>query len=77
MLRLTRTKLSQTRLQNGAIDFLPGGVWRLWLHTADWEYGTMLLLYSDGRIERVTTYRDDTPDDIVCIAPTYKKDEEQ
>jgi hypothetical protein len=69
---LSRTKLSQSRLQNGAIDFLSNGIWRLWLHTVDWQYGTMLLLYGDGKIERVTTYKDDTPDDVLLIAPAYR-----
>jgi hypothetical protein len=50
------------RLQGAAIDELEGIVdmdgygctWRLWLHTADWQHGTYLLLYKDGKIEHVT-----------------------
>ena len=64
-----RTKLSQSRLINGAVDLMPNGSWRIWLHTVDWVHGTTLNLCPDGSIVRVTNYKGDTPDDIVEIAP--------
>ena len=54
------------RTQNGAIDYMGGGVWRLWLHTPNYIHGTFLTLYSNGKIER-TTVREDEGDDVVVI----------
>jgi hypothetical protein len=53
------------RLQNGAIDYLGSGKWRMWLHTPDFVHGTFLLLYSNGTVERVTSTRDEP--DIVDV----------
>ena len=48
-----------------AIDYLGGGVWRLWLHTPDYVHGTYLLLYSDGKVTRVTEYADGSPEKLL------------
>jgi len=48
-----------------AIDFVGGGVWRLWLHTPNYVHGTYLLLYSDGKVTRVTEYADEPPETLV------------
>lgn len=50
----------------GALDYMGGGTWRLWLHTPDYIHGTFLLLYSDGKVTR-TTVRQDEGDEIVAI----------
>lgn len=54
-----------TRIQ-GALDRMPDKSWRLWLHTPDFVHGTQLILYPDGKIERVTI-RADEGDEIVLI----------
>lgn len=69
----SRTKITN-RLQNAAIDYMPDGSWRLWLHTVDWLYGTTLHMYPDGKVVRCTTYRDNPVEDIVVITPSYKGD---
>lgn len=51
---------------NGALDRLPNGVWRLWLHTPNFVHGTYLLLYPNGSVDKVTT-RDEEGDDIIHI----------
>ena len=48
-----------------AIDYLGGGVWRLWLHTPNYVHGTYLLLYSDGKVTRVTEFADGSPETLV------------
>jgi len=48
-----------------AVDYVGGGVWRLWLHTPNYIHGTYLLLYSDGKVTRVTEYADDPPETLV------------
>lgn len=61
--------LARTALPNriqGALDRMSGGVWRLWLHTPDFIHGTYLKLYSNGMIERITTYEDEG-EEIVLI----------
>lgn len=50
----------------GALDYMGGGRWRLWLHTPDFIHGTYLDMQSNGRIDRVTV-RQDEGDEIVCI----------
>ena len=50
----------------GAIDYMGGGTWRLWLHTPDFVHGTFLTLQSNGKITR-TTVREDEGDDVVVI----------
>lgn len=72
---MSRTAIPN-RLQGGAIEELEGIVdmdgygstWRVWLHTNDWIHGTYLLLYKDGKIERVTV-REDEGDDIIVVKP--------
>jgi hypothetical protein len=54
-----------TRIQ-GAIDYMGGSTWRLWLHTHDFVHGTYLTLFGDGRITR-TTVREDEGDEVVVI----------
>lgn len=44
------------------------GSWIVWLHTADFKYGTFLRLYDNGRIERVTC-REGEGDDIHEVKP--------
>jgi hypothetical protein len=56
------------RTQGAALDFMGGGVWRMWLHTPDHVHGTYLVLRSDGSITRVTV-RQDEGDDEVLIKP--------
>jgi len=48
-----------------AIDFMGGGVWRLWLHTPDYKFGTYLLLRSDGSATRVTEFADAPPETML------------
>lgn len=48
-----------------AVDYLGGGVWRLWLHTPNYVHGTYLLLYSDGKVTRVTEFADASPETLV------------
>ena len=48
-----------------AIDYMGGGVWRLWLHTPNYIHGTYLLLYSDGKVTRVTEVADGPPETLV------------
>jgi len=48
-----------------AVDYIGGGVWLLWLHTPDYIHGTYLLLYSDGKVTRVTEYADQPPETLV------------
>jgi hypothetical protein len=50
----------------GALDYMGGGTWRLWLHTPDYIHGTYLTLYSNGKVTR-TTVRADEGDEIVNI----------
>lgn len=45
------------------------GVWWMWLATKDYIYGTYLLVYDDGHIERVTI-REDEGDDIITVRPS-------
>jgi hypothetical protein len=52
--------------QQGALDYMGGGVWRLWLHTPDFVHGTFLTLYSNGKVTR-TTVRADEGDEVVVI----------
>jgi hypothetical protein len=47
------------RMQGACIDDLGGGKWRVWLHTNDHIHGTYLELYSDGKVNRVTTRADE------------------
>lgn len=54
------------RLQNGALDYMGGGTWRLWLHTPDFIHGTYLLFYSNGKVLRYTV-REDEGDEVVII----------
>ena len=42
--------------------------WRLWIATADYLYGTYLLLHDSGRVERVVV-RIDEGDDIMLVRP--------
>ena len=46
-------------------------LYRAWIHTADFEYGTFLELHDDGLITRVTIRRHE-PDDVVVIKPKDK-----
>lgn len=52
----------------GALDYLGGGRWRLWLHTRDYVLGTYLELYGDGKVVRVTEREGEGPD-IVLVRP--------
>lgn len=42
------------------------GHWIIWQHTTDFIHGTYLVLYDNGRIERVTS-RDGEGDDVHVI----------
>lgn len=47
----SRTKLdSRKHMPHSVVDQLDGGVWRLWLHTIDYKYGTYALLHPNGDI---------------------------
>lgn len=54
-----------TRIQ-GALDYVGGGVWRLWLHTPNFVHGTFLTLYSNGKVTR-TTVREEEGDEVVIV----------
>jgi hypothetical protein len=56
------------RIQGG-LEYEPSTkCYKLWLHTADFVLGTYLLLYPDGKIERVVL-RADEPDQVDTIKP--------
>jgi hypothetical protein len=59
-------RVALPRNLQGAIDYMGGGVWRLWLHTSDFVNGTYITLFSDGKITR-TTVREDEGDEVVVI----------
>ena len=63
-----RVGLPRRTGQANAVDFIGGGVWRLWLHTPDYVHGTYLLLYSDGKVTRVVT-REDEGDEVFLVRP--------
>lgn len=42
--------------------------WRLWVHSADFVYGTYMALMDDGSMWQVTVRRDEG-DDWVCVRP--------
>jgi hypothetical protein len=44
----------------------------LWLHTADYVYGTYLELHPNGKVVRVTV-RDDEGDDVHTVRPQQEK----
>ena len=50
---------------SNAVDYMGGGVWRLWLHTPDYVHGTYMLLYSDGMATRVTETKDEAPYELL------------
>lgn len=68
--QLERIGIPQRTGIANAVDFMGGGVWRLWLHTPDYVHGTFLLLYSDGRATRVVC-REDEGDDEFIVRPSY------
>lgn len=43
--------------------------WWLWTATNDYVYGTLLILYENGRIDRITT-RIDEGDELVAVRPS-------
>lgn len=43
--------------------------WQLWIHTNDFIFGTYLLLYDDGRVERWTDRADEGPQFITVKPP--------
>lgn len=47
---------------------IPGG-WRIWIATNDFQLGTYLELYNDGRVYRVTSRRDEG-DSQVPVRPS-------
>lgn len=47
--------------------------WQVWTDTKDYSVGTYLLMYDDGRIDRVTERADEGPD-IWHIKPTDTED---
>ena len=73
---MTKRIAIPNRLQGGSVedkegDFYIEGwatTWKVWLHTNDWVHGTYMLLYANGKIERVTV-RADEGDDIVVVKP--------
>lgn len=42
--------------------------WRLWINTRDFRYGTFLVLWDDGAIDRVTC-RSGEGDDVIHVKP--------
>lgn len=64
MQQVSRTALPP-RTTNSALDYLGGGVWRLWLHTPDFVHGTYLKLYSCGKIIRVVSREDEGDEEFV------------
>jgi hypothetical protein len=58
-----------SRLQGSAIDQLPDGVWRIWLHTNDHVHGSYLLLYPSGKVERITVRDVNDVENVMVIMP--------
>ena len=48
-----------------------GDGWQLWIATADYEYGTYLLLRADGSVLNITARRD-AGDDAFVVRPADK-----
>lgn len=53
-----RTALPITKGRTSIVVDDLGDRWVLWLHTADYRYGTRAELHHDGRIEVITEERD-------------------
>jgi len=45
------------------------GHWQLWLATRDYVFGTYLLVYDNGMIERITEFVDEGPEQFT-VRPT-------
>lgn len=45
------------------------GCWHLWLATRDYVYGTFIIAWDDGHVERITT-REDEGDEVIRVRPS-------
>lgn len=45
------------------------GYWDMWINTRDYKHGTLIRLYDNGKIERITVRKGDEADEVVLIKP--------